>query len=176
MLSGLALTGLYAHFVPLLTDRGLDPERTADIAALFGLSVMVGRLGAGYLLDRLFAPLLASLLAVIAASGIATLLLPGSHFAPLAAICVGLMFGTELDVAGYMTARYFGQRAYGAIYGWQFGMFMAGGIASPIAYGAVHDMTGSYLYALGGSIALLLAAIPFLLSLGPYPPRDEANG
>ena len=169
LLMGLGLSGLYAHFVPLLTDHGLDPATTANVAALFGGAVTVGRLGAGYLLDRIFAPILATTFVLVSAIGLGAAMMPGAHFGFLAAVGIGLGFGTELDIAGYITARYFGRRAYGAIFGWQFAFFTAGGIVGSISYGVIHDRIGTYQVALTGSLILMLCAIPLLLSLGRYP-------
>jgi MFS family permease len=168
-LMGLGLSGLYAHFVPLLTDHGLDPATTANVAALFGGAVFVGRLGAGYLLDRIFAPILATMFVLVAAAGLGAAMMPGVNFGAIAAVGIGLGFGTELDIAGYITARYFGRKAYGAIFGWQFAFFTAGGIVGSISYGVIHDRSGSYHAALTASIVLMLCAIPLLLSLGRYP-------
>jgi MFS family permease len=172
-----AIGGVYAHFVPMLLDSGLTAEQARNVAALFGLAVIAGRLLAGVLLDRFFGPYLAVCFVLVAASGMGMLLLPGSHDMRWTAIAIGLAFGTELDIAAYMSARYFGTRAIGAIYGWQFGMFSAGGIASPILYGSVYDHTHSYAGALLISGALMLGAIPLFLSLGAYAtPAPEADG
>jgi MFS family permease len=172
-LMGLALGGLYAHLVPLLSDRHLKPVEVANIAALFGFGVFAGRLVAGYLLDRIFAPVLAVAFILLAVVGIGGLLLPEPLFATTAALAVGLVFGTELDIAGYITARYFGRRAAGAIFGWLFGIFAVGGVSSPIMYGLIFDHSGSYNAALMISMAALVAAIPLLLSLGRYPEWPE---
>jgi MFS family permease len=170
-LMGTGLGGFYVHFVPMITDRGLAPAQAANAAAIFGFAVLSGRLIAGYLLDRIFAPLVGALTLVLALAGLGSLLPGGTiQILPVAA-AIGLAFGTELDVAGYVTGRYFGRRAYGKIYGWQFSMFAAGGLVSPLAYGLVHDRTDSYGYALAGSMVMLSAAILALLSLGPYPAR-----
>jgi len=168
-LMGFGLGGLYAHLVPLLTDRGLAPADVANIAAMFGFAVFAGRLIAGYLLDRIFAPLLATCFVVLAVFGIGSLTQPGQLFAAAAVLALGLAFATELDVAGYITARYFGRRAYGTIFGWLFGLFAVGGMTSPLMYGVIFDRTGSYDAALMTSVAVMLAAIPLLLSLGRYP-------
>jgi len=169
VLMGFGLGGLYAHLIPLLTDRGLDPADVANIAALFGFAVFAGRLIAGYLLDWVFAPLLATCFVLLSVLGIGGLMQPGYVFAAVAVLAVGLAFATELDVAGYITARYFGRRAYGTIFGWLFGLFAVGGMTSPLMYGLIFDRTGSYDAALTISIASMLAAIPLLLSLGRYP-------
>ena len=169
LLLGLALSGLYAHFVPLLTDHGLDSATTANVAALFGASVFAGRLIAGYLLDRFFAPVLATTFVLVTAAGLGAAMMPGPLFGAIAAAGIGLGFGTELDIAGYITARYFGRKAYASIFALQFAMFTTGGIMGSISYGVIHDRTGDYQLALTISLVLVLGAIPLILSLGRYP-------
>ncbi|MFZ4110063.1 MAG: MFS transporter, partial [Polymorphobacter sp.] len=50
------VAGVIPNLVPLLTDRGLDPATAALYAGFAGLSVMGGRIIAGILLDRFWAP------------------------------------------------------------------------------------------------------------------------
>jgi MFS family permease len=165
-LLGMGLAGFYAHFVPLITDRGLLPAQAANAAASFGAAVFCGRLLAGYLLDRIYPPLVAVGAVSLAVVGLASLLVDGTPQIYLVAAAIGLAFGTELDFAGYITARLFGRRAYGKIYSLQFAIFGFGGMGSPVIYGYVHDRTNSYSYAVFGSMVLLSLAIPVLLSLG----------
>lgn len=170
-LMGFGLAGLYSHFVPLLSDRGIGPAVAANLAALFGGAVFAGRLIAGYLLDRVFAPILATMFVLVAVTGLASALVPGGGvpLAGVAAFCIGISFGTELDVAGYVTSRYFGRKAYGAIFGFQFSFFTFGAIMSSMSYGLIHDRTDSYSAALVMSMVVMLSAVPLLLSLGRYP-------
>jgi MFS family permease len=168
-LMGMGLAGFYAHFVPLITDRGLQPAQAANAAASFGAAVFCGRLLAGFLLDRVYAPMVAAGAVFLAVAGLSLLLAEGTMQVYLVAAAIGLAFGTELDFAGYITARMFGRRAYGKIYSLQFAVFGFGGLLSPVIYGYVHDRTDSYAYAIAGSMLLLSAAIPVLLSLGAKP-------
>ena len=168
-LMGMGLAGFYAHFVPLITDRGLKPAEAANAAATFGAAVFFGRLLAGYLLDRIHPPLVAVGAVSLAVVGLATLFFEGTMQLYAIAALIGLAFGTELDFAGYITARLFGRKAYGKIYSLQFALFGAGGLISPVIYGHVHDLTQSYGYAVMGSMVVLSAAVPVLLSIGASP-------
>ena len=91
---------------------------------------------------------------------------------------VGLALGVEGDLIAYMVRRIFGMRAYGAIYGYLFSAFNAGGLIGPIAMGASFDATGSYdlgLYLLTGFA--IVAAILILRSaqtLSAVTPRTTA--
>ena len=88
---------------------------------------------------------------------------------------IGLAAGAELDMLAFMTARYFGMKNYGAIYGVQFGFFAVGSGFAPAIFGAVFDNVGGY-----GPI-LLISAVCFvvgsvlLLLLGRYPVFDSAK-
>jgi MFS family permease len=175
LLGGACISGLFVHLVPLLLDRGLPTLRAASIASLLGLAVVAGRLASGYLLDRVFAPWVAVGLVVLAAAGIAGLMSSSLVLVGLGVVLVGLAFGSEIDVSGYMTARYFGTRAYGAIYGWQYGMFIGGGVLSPVFYGYVRDRFGGYELALASSIALIIASLPLFLLMRRYPEHHAAE-
>src|SRR5262249_44096338 len=55
-LTGASVHAGVLHMPALLTDRGLSAERAALGSSVIGLSLLVGRLGSGFLLDRFFAP------------------------------------------------------------------------------------------------------------------------
>jgi MFS family permease len=172
-LMGLGLSGVYLHLVPMMTDRGLPTAQIAQAAAIFGLAVLSGRLAAGYLLDRIFAPIVGTATLSMAIIGMSSLLIQSGtlHIYVVAAL-LGLAIGPELDLAAYITARIFGRFAYGKIYSLQFCMFCIGALPGTPLYGLVHDRTGSYAYALIGSIVTLTAVIPVLFSLR----RGETGG
>jgi MFS family permease len=54
-----AANGTIAHMVPLLTDRGIGTNTATSVLSAAGLALVAGRLLAGYLLDRIFAPYVA---------------------------------------------------------------------------------------------------------------------
>lgn len=176
----LGVGGIIVHFIPMLTDAGLPPQRAATLAGLVGVSLIVGRIATGALIDRIFAPHVAAALFAVAALGCFALLWGGIALAPFAAIAMGLAMGAEVDLIGYLVARYFGLRAYGAIYGWQYSAFMIGLAVSPLLAGLVFDSTHSYQYALLGAGILLGAAVLIASRLGPFPSfglpgQDEAS-
>ncbi len=173
-LTGMGLSGFYSHFVPMITDRGFSAADAANAAALFGAAVLTGRLLSGYLIDRLYPPIVATGAWSLGVVCLGILLLPGTLQVYLAGAAIGVAFGTEFDFAGYVTARIFGRRAYGKLFGLLFAIFGVGGLGSPIIYGYVHDQSGSYAYAIALSMVALMAAIPVVWWLGAHPePRKS---
>lgn len=165
------VAGLIPNLVPLLTDRGLDAATAARYASLAGLSVMAGRIVAGFLLDRFWAPLVALLFLAIPAAAcflLAGTTLPSGPLIGVAAVCVGLAGGAEFDLIAYMAGRYFGMKNYGFIYG----MLMAGVLGAtgfaPAVFGHIHGLYGSYDPALLAAGATFLIAPLLLLTLGRY--------
>ncbi|MGE0582712.1 MAG: MFS transporter [Steroidobacteraceae bacterium] len=171
LLVATGIAGTIANFVPLLEDRGFEPLAAGKIAGATGVSIIVGRLFAGFMMDRVWAPGIAFPMLVLPA--VASLLLLNHGIGPataiLAAVLVGFASGAETDLVAYLSARYFGLRHYGRIYGAQYAVFgLASGIAPPL-FGFVHDRTGSY------DAILFIAAFAFgigallLLTMGKYP-------
>ena len=148
----LGVGGLLVHFVPLLTDLGADSVRAAEIASLLGLASVCGRIGVGLLLDRFSATLVAVATLLVAASGALLLYMFGLSFAPLAVMLIGLAAGAEVDLIAYLCSRHFGVRSYGAIYGWQYSVFVLGYGFSPFLVGLMRDSLGNY------DLALLVSA------------------
>ncbi|MEZ5565986.1 MAG: MFS transporter [Gammaproteobacteria bacterium] len=163
--------GLITNFLPLLTDRGFTVADAAWTSGAIGVSLIIGRLGVGYLLDRVWAPLVTFPLLVMPA--IACVILMQDQVGQLSAIAaacmIGVAAGAETDLVAYLAARYFGLRNYGTIYGLQYAVFaMASGLA-PWAFGRVYDQFGTYDPILIVSSIGFVVGAAALLTLGRYP-------
>ncbi len=170
------IAGLIINLVPLLIDRGLTAAAAARVAGIMGLAVLVGRVGIGYLLDRLHAPLVASLLLSLSAIGCFLLSVPDlpEWMVPLSVISIGLAAAAEVDLLAYLTSRFLGMRAYGRIYGWQLSAFYLGAAAGPFIAGMAYDHFHSYLPTLGFAAGSLLFGAFVLGTLGRPPRFAEA--
>jgi MFS family permease len=169
----LSFAGLLPHFVPMLGDNGLDPVTAGAVAGRIGLAVIASRLLIGYLLDRVFAPRIAIAICLIAAVGITLFLVNGVGAASLTAIAMGIALGAELDLMGFLVARYFGLAQFGKIYGWLYGAFVFASGLGPLWVGAVRDASGSYTPALLVSASgLVFSSLVFLL-LPRYAMQDR---
>lgn len=161
------------HFQPMLADAGIDRETAAKVALTIGPAMIIGRLGTGFLYDRL--PSISVTVLAFSLPGIACLWLlfgpldPAS--AAILAILIGLGMGSEVDALAYLTSRYFAFATYGLAFGILISIYgSAVGIASWLA-GRFYDVSGSYdgvlgVLALGVGIAIALA-----ISLGKPLPR-----
>ncbi len=167
----LTVIGIIPNFVPYLRDSGMTAEQAAEIAAIMGVAVIVGRLTAGFLVDRIWAPAVAA--AFFAMPILAMLIManitPTPPIAIAAAIFLGLAAGAELDLLAYLTSRYFGVTHYGAIFGGIYAFFTVGSGLAPLIYARTFDLLGTYRPMLLVAAVFLAVAIGLLLSLGRYP-------
>ena len=153
----------------IFTDRGVTPERAAMATSLVGAAVIIGRLGSGYLLDRVFAPRVAIAFFGATALGMATLCAAvNGDFALVAAFLIGLGMGAEVETMGYMISRYFGLIAFGTAYGHAFGAYMISGAAGVLLMGAGYDRFHSYTVPLVGFCLAMVIALALLTQLGRY--------
>jgi len=159
----------FTHIAAILADRGGAAGTGALASSLLGCGILIGRIGAGYLLDRFFAPRVAALIFGSVAGGIALLRITNSaEFAFPAAFLIGLGLGAEVDVLAYLTSRYFGLRAFGVIYGYIFGAFAIAGGVGTYLMGVAFDATGSYALPLTLFSIAALVSTGCMLRLGPY--------
>jgi predicted MFS family arabinose efflux permease len=168
-----AINALLLHLQALFTDRGLTPFQAAACAAAAGPGQIFGRLGGGFLLDRFkHSPLAATTLFLLPIAGCISLL-PADSSSTLVlafiAFGAGAAVGLESDMMPYFTARYFGMRAFGSIYGLIFGGYaLSVGVSSVLA-GAIFDFAGSYAGFIWGLVVLLPVGAMIIALLGRYP-------
>ncbi len=163
--------GTLVHFVPILTGAGSTRLEAAGIASLIGLFSIIGRLGTGFLLDRFRAQNIGALAFMLPVVGLSLLLLNGDvpAYQALAAATIGLTLGAEVDVIAYLAARYFGLKAFGALYGAMVMALSLGTSFGPLTGGAIFDQFGSYApFLMLNAVLMTLSAIA-LLSLGAPP-------
>ena len=168
-LVSVSVQGCLVHMTAMLTDRGIAVRTAALVASTVGAAVLIGRVGAGYLLDRFSGPHVAALFFGGAAVGIGLLMIGNAlSIAFLSAFLVGLGLGGEVDMIAYLVSRYFGLRSFAEIYSLVFGAFALAGAFGPLLMGAAFDRTGSYQAPLAAFVAATLAAALLMTRLGPY--------
>ncbi len=169
-LFGLSLQGAQLNLVPMLTSRGVSAQLAAHTQAIMLLTLIVGRVSSGFLLDRFFAPRVSQGFLLAPIAGIAALALGATGWAALlAAMGIGLAVGGESDVIAYLVRRYFGMREYSRIYGTFFSFFGAGASLGPFAtsWGVAHS-SGGYGTVLWYHVAALIVTVLLLFAFRPY--------
>lgn len=174
-LVSLGTTGLLLHFVPLLTDQGVDPRHAATIAALIGVSIVASRITVGFLTDRFFAPRVAAVLMILGAAGFALFGLGGAGFAICGALAIGLTFGAEVNLVGYLVGAYFDPRSYGRLFGILYAVSLVGSMASAFLYGEVRDVAGSYAPMVAAAATLSAIASVLFLLMPSFPPKHARD-
>jgi MFS family permease len=166
---GLASGGVIANLVSMMIDRGFTASGAAGVASLAGLTVILGRGGIGWLLDKWNA---ARLLACIAILLVAAMLLlacvPGRPTSYIAALLIGSVLGAEVDFTAYLIRRYFGKAAFGRLYGLTFGIFSVGVAAGPLLLSFSFDRLHSFRPGLLLLSLLVAAAAALTFALPPF--------
>jgi len=167
-LTTVAINGALVHVVPLLTDRGMTASAAAGTIAAAGMALIAGRVAAGYVMDRVFAPYvaMASLLGPMAGLAVLGWNVPVSPF--VATALLGLGIGVEVDLMSFLVTRYFGLRAFGALHGLQFAALVLGNAVGASVLGWSFQLLQSYQPAFVVLELLLLVAMVLFATLGPY--------
>lgn len=174
-------SGVSVHLVRIVSENGIAMDSAVKIAATAGIAGLVGKLGVGWLLDRVQGSIIPFLSFATGAFGHLLLigLVAGNGPRVAGAMCIGFASGAGLQISTYLVSRYAGLRNYGVIFGTISSMMMAGTAIGPMLAGSVHDLTGSY-----GLLEMIAAPVVFVaallfVGLGPYPtfapPQDAGQ-
>lgn len=169
----LAFGGLFTNYIPMLTDKGFDPVHASFMQLVIGLSIICGRLVAGLLIDRFWAPAVA--FPMLALPSLSCWLLTGDTIstsqAVVAATLIGFAAGAESDLIAFMAAKYFGLKHYGKVYASLYMPFAIASAISPMAYGYVQATYRTYNPMLWVAAGLFVFGALVLLGVGRYPER-----
>lgn len=170
LITGLCTSTVLVHLVPMMMDRGLTLQEAVKTFAYLGMSIVVGRLIAGYLMDKFFAPYVVVIFMLGPVIGLAFFALGATGFE--AAICtalIGIAIGAEFDVIAYFTSKYFGQRSFGVIYGYSYSGFKTGASIGPLIMGLAYDSLGQYTEVLWVMSGIMILCCVLILLMGKYP-------
>ncbi len=164
-----AVSGVVAHLVALLGDRGIARDTASMILSVVAIGTVVGQTASGGLLDRVATPKAGLPLFGSILLGIILLNMSTSQTTVLLSVAlIGLGTGAEYAFFSYVISRMFDFRHFSTIYG---SVFAASAFASglgPLLMGTVYVQTGSYQIALIGFIAALIVCMIATLRLRGY--------
>lgn len=166
---GVFNAGVAAHLVSLMVSRGISSYAAALSMSLLAGGIAIGRVLAGWLLDRYFAPYVIFAFTIVPIIGL-VLLASGAtgNVALFCALLLGIGLGGEIDFMSYLVSRYFPIKNYGQVTSIIYSTHLAGAaFGAPMVAYSVQNF-GSYNPALLILATLVAASIPLLCTLGPY--------
>lgn len=172
ILSVSLIVGMVTTIVPYLQDKGVPSLTASQIFSSFGISIIVGRLLVGYLLDRFPAHLIAAASLCVPALGCLLFMFTGAQATGvlvLATVCIGFSAGAEFDIAAFLIARYFGLRDYARIFGLHLGLVTVISGLAPALFGHLFTLFGNYNPVLFYCLGCAVVAPLVMLTLGSAP-------
>ncbi|MBE1282916.1 MAG: MFS transporter [Rhodobacteraceae bacterium] len=156
-------------------DLGMSTATAATLLSVLGATSIGGRLGVGFLSDRIgskrafllcFTVLLGSLVAFMGVSA------HGLVF--LVVAIYGFSHGGLFTVVSPLVAEYFGMKSHGSIFGTILFFGTVGGAIGPIMAGRIFDVSGSYYYAFLALASLAVIGLALVASLPRMARAEEA--
>jgi len=168
-LLGVTATSLVTQQVPLLRDAGWTAAETTRLQTTFGFGLLFARIAVGYVIDHVFAPRV--LTAVSIGGALACVLyatFPNAGY--ISALLLGLLLGAEFDVLAFLIKRYYGNAAYGRVYGVVFGVFYLGSGLGIWGLPKIRELSAAHTYDNGLFIAaaILLASAVLMAFMPKY--------
>jgi MFS family permease len=169
----LAILAVIVHLVPFLVGIGIAPQVAATVLGVTTIASIIGRLGFGWLADRMRKQLAAGMAMGLVALGaaIAAHITAWWHFIFFIPIfAVG--WGGGVPLTHTLRGEWFGRRAFGTISGAMDAVQLFGLVGGPILAGLIFDATQSYYPAFlaAAGAAALGAGIVLLVRAPAHPP------
>lgn len=164
----LASTGVVIHLVPAMGERGVAPTDTSVLFVALSLGSLVGRLAIGFTVDRVFAPRILFVVFSLAAVCCGALVEASFAWVLVSVALLGFAIGAEVDLIAFLSAGYFGLRAYGQVYGALYTMFAMGSAVGPPLVGWLRDRTGDYAIPFLCCTATMAIAAALFIAIGRH--------
>lgn len=174
LFASLALLGTMQHIVPMLSERGVGVDTATTVMSFAFAGVVIGEFSSGFLVDRVNTPRIILPYFICALVGVLTVHIAATPpMLMLGGILMGLGLGGEVGQNAYLVSRYFGLKAFGAIYGMTFAASAIGNGLGLILLSYIRDHSGSYAggrYLVGTAMTISVLCIaslrPFVYASG----------
>jgi len=170
-------SAVQVHMIPYLQqDIGFTAAWAAVVMSMVFIMSGIGRIGGGYLLDRMDYRLVLAVVAAMMGVGLLYLQTVDVKTVPSTlpfALLFGASFGCLVPMRGAVGSIMFGTRAIGKILGLLQGGPVAAGVIGPFVMGMIFDMHGNYSAGIWGLIVISAFMVP--LSLLMASPAQLAN-
>jgi MFS family permease len=162
-------SAVQGHMIPYFQqDIGFTAAWSAVVMSIVFLISAIGRIGGGYLLDRMDYRLV--LAAVAAMMGLSLLYLQVAEVKTVAAtlpfaLLFGVSFGCLVPMRGAVGSIMFGTRTIGGVLGLLQGGSIAAGVVGPLVMGIIFDLHGNYSAAIWGLVVVSAFMVPVSLAM-----------
>jgi nitrate/nitrite transporter NarK len=165
------------HMIPYFQqDIGFTAALAALVMSLVFIMSGIGRIGGGYLLDKMDYRLVLAVVAAMMGLALLYLQIVDVHTVSATlpfALLFGISFGCLVPMRGAVGSIMFGTRVIGGILGLLQGGSVAAGVIGPLVMGIIFDLNGNYSVAIWGLIVISALMVP--LSLTMASPDDLAK-
>jgi MFS family permease len=166
-LLGVTATSLVTQQVPLLRDAGWTAAETTQLQTTFAIGLLFARVAVGFVIDHIFAP---RVMTTVSIGGAVACVLYAVYpdLGYVSALLIGFLLGAEFDVLAFLIKRYYGNVAYGRIYGVIFGVFYLGSAVGIYGLPKLRELSSDLSYDNGlYAAALILFASAILMAFMP---------
>ena len=173
------VSSIAAHVMPYLSSINIARSKSSIVATAIPLMSIVGRLGLGWLADKVNRRLVAAVSFAMTALGMLCFgytSTAGSWILIPFLLLFGIGYGGCTTMRPYLTREYFGRVNFGAVFGFIIGINMLGTIIGPPLVGWVYDNWGSYQSIWFIFAALPLASLMCVLAIRPIRTTAELAG
>lgn len=165
-----------ALFVPLVflpafaVQKGADPIAASWLISVLGGTSIAGRIGIGYIGDKIgVVPLFKLAVLGMASSYLLWLASPTFGWLVVFSAILGLAYGIRIALVAPVMIEMFGAKGLGALLGVFFTASGVAGLLGPMAAGAVLDRTGSGTAAIMSAVAMGILGLIAILPLNSSP-------
>jgi nitrate/nitrite transporter NarK len=162
-------SAVQAHMIPYFQqDIGLGAAWAAVVMSFVFILSGIGRIGGGFLLDRLDYRVVLAVVAAMMGIGLLYLQIVAVKTVwatlPFAAL-FGISFGCLVPMRGAVGSIMFGTRSIGRVIGILQGGPIAAGVVGPLVMGVIFDLHGHYTAAIWGLIVISALMVPMSLAM-----------
>jgi len=165
------------HMIPYFQqDIGLTAALAAVVMSMVFIISGIGRVGGGYLLDKMDYRLVLAVVAAMMGFSFLYLQLVDVNTVSATlpfALMFGVSFGCLVPMRGAVGSIMFGTRAIGGLLGLLQGASVGSGVVGPLVMGIIFDLNGNYSVAIWGLIVISALMVP--LSLAMASPAELAT-
>ncbi len=172
--SAIATHAVAVHIMPYLISIQMPREIASAIAASVVISSVAGRLGFGWLGDRMDKRYLLASALFLQALGLLIFAYTNSvAYAIVFLALFGPGFGGVITLRLAIQVDYFGRKAFGSIQGVMQAIHMVGSILGPVFAGWIYDIRSSYQWAWLVLTIIIFLSIPLIVTLKP--PKEQMS-